>query len=95
MARTRKQYSLNKVAGLVEQRVNRLTKTTISVYNAAQASLDDNPENPWVTVCETHNSLCFHHSLQLARYHAAVPEWCKSCAEILNPETPDDEHEDL
>lgn len=77
-------------AGLIETRTNRLTKTEISLYAAAEAD----PETPWATVCEAHGSLVVHTSKSLARSHMAVPEWCSKCGKIMRGENPDSEDDD-
>ncbi len=80
----KKQYSFNNLSGCVLQRKNRITGTTISVYNNTQADLDD--ENPWSTVCEEHHTICSHSSLRLAILHTTMPEWCEECMKKLEQE---------
>lgn len=63
-------------------RVNRITKARILVARAEDEGLD--PEDgAWVTVCLTHGYVVNHSSKRLAAYHAAVPEWCEDCQQIL------------
>lgn len=37
----------------------------------------------WMTVCLDHGTLCTHSTIVLAESHAAYPEWCGECADIL------------
>ena len=68
-------------AGLVEQRRNRRTGCVVSLYRAAAAGLDP-AGGSWVTLCETHGSLCNHETRATARAFLAAPwEWCEGCAE--------------
>lgn len=92
-------YNLNGYAGLVETRRNRHTRLMVSVYHNEQAGFDcgctrgantelgdgHNPEhhNPFSTVCEEHGEIIIHRTLALAKSHAAMPEWCSVCQEIL------------
>jgi hypothetical protein len=80
MAHQVKEYSFNGLAGCVTQRRNQITRTLVGVYHASQAGLDNDPTTPWYTVCEVHNRLVGHRSLELALYHAADPRgWCGVC----------------
>jgi hypothetical protein len=73
-------YNYNGLCGCVQQRTCQASGTLISVFNNDQAELtDEDPEYPWVTVCEDHGSLCVHPTLALAKSHAAWPEWCEEC----------------
>ncbi len=78
-------------AGFIESRINRITKTEISLYDADKAGLESDPENPWATVCEAHGSIMMFASKSAARYHMAVPEWCSTCAKTINGEPDEDE----
>jgi len=60
-----KRYSLGGVAGLVESRRNRLTGTTIGLYQSLQSGIDSHPEWPWTTVCEEHGTLVCHRTLAI------------------------------
>ena len=71
-------YSHNGIKGCVSQTRCRASGTTIGIYHAVQAMLDD-AGGPWVTFCENHGCLCNHESLARARRHAAYPEWCEDC----------------
>ncbi len=71
------------LAGLVESRVNRVTKTKISLYRSLEAGIDGDPELPWTTVCEAHDAIIGHPSYRLARSHMAMPERCEDCQKIL------------
>jgi hypothetical protein len=79
--------------GLVESRVNRITKTRIALYDAKTAGIDSDPELPWVTVCEDHGDLVGHPSLTLARSHMACPEWCSKCSAVIHGESADKDDE--
>lgn len=70
-------------AGAVECRRNRASGTTITLYRAAEAGMEDDPEFPWATVCEDHNMLVLHPTRSLARQGMAWPEWCEECQAIM------------
>jgi len=89
MARQSKVYNLDKIAGLVATWKNRRTGAQISIYHAEQAGLDSDGGR-WVSICENHGDLCNHDSLRLAKAHAAIPEWCTSCAKIIHGGKPED-----
>lgn len=56
----------------------------MGIYNGWQSGMENDPEYPWVTVCEVHNTLVAHGSLALAREHAPDPTgWCEACREVL------------
>jgi hypothetical protein len=80
MTRVRKNYGFNGLAGCVVQRKARTTGTLVGVYNSEQAGLEQDSSCVWMTVCEAHNTLVGHASLQLAMGHAVDPEgWCQFC----------------
>jgi hypothetical protein len=79
------------LAGLVESRLNRITKTRIALYDVLKAGIDSDPELPWVTICEDHGDLVGHPSLTLARSHMAVPEWCSKCSAVIHGEPAKDD----
>ena len=75
-----KQYSFNGFSGCVKQMKNRITKTTISVYNCEQSDLDHS-DGKWATVCEKHGRIINHSTLTLALAHATTPmDWCEECS---------------
>jgi hypothetical protein len=68
---------------------NQRTHTIVAVVDGAAAGWDtdtgDGETLRWYTSCETHGTIIFHRTLQLARYHAASPEsWCEDCARLLD-----------
>ncbi len=65
--------------GLIAQRKNRITGTTISVYKAGPGNGLDNSGGDWITVCENHGNLINHRTRKLAFWHATVPDWCYNC----------------
>jgi hypothetical protein len=58
--------------------VSRDTGATVTVATAADLGLDS-AGGRWVTVCETHSTVCNHATLALARSHASRCEWCEEC----------------
>jgi hypothetical protein len=77
----RKQYNAGGYAGCVQLRRSRQTGNLVGVYDGEQAGMDTNDGmEPWSTVCEVHSTVCSHHTLALAKYHAADPRgWCEDC----------------
>jgi len=76
----RKLYGLDGFAGLVQKMRAHSTGTEVGLYAADQAGMESDPETPWCTVCEEHNTLVCHSTLALARSHAADPAgWCEEC----------------
>lgn len=69
-------------AGARASRVNRLTGTVVTIYDAVQADID--PEGGrWTTVCEDHDTLVNHPTLADARYFMAhVTVWCEECQQL-------------
>jgi hypothetical protein len=65
---------------LLTERKNRITGTTIEVWDNRDQSLTehDGDEN-WYTICSEHANLISHNTRKLAEYHAVVPEWCDDC----------------
>jgi hypothetical protein len=94
MPRQAKTYNLNRIAGLVATWKNKVTGAQISVYHGLQSGYDADPETPWVTICEDHGDTCSHGSLRLAKAHAAIPEWCSTCAKVIHGDPPGDPDED-
>lgn len=86
MSRQVKVHCHQGVSGLVESRKNRKTGTIISVYHNGQSGLeDDETAGKYSTVCEDHGMVVCHSTLSLARSHAAYPEWCEVCQEMMFP----------
>ena len=76
--RVTRQYAMNGVAGLVERRRVRQTKTFVEIYRVDQAGLD--VEEPWAVVCAAHGSIFGCASLSLAKDQASDPNgWCDQC----------------
>lgn len=83
-----KRYNHAGLAGCVEIRRARSTGTRVGVYHAEQAAIDPSGGR-WVTVCETHSTLCNHDTLALARLHRSDPAgWCEDCREAASPTAP-------
>lgn len=79
-SRTPKQYNFNGLSGCVVQRVARKTGSIVGVYHGVQSGMENDPETPWVTVCEVHGNLVGHPSLRQAMGWAADPEmFCEDC----------------
>lgn len=66
-------------------RVNRQTKTRITVVSAEAASLDDGDgATRWYTICEDHSETCGHPTRKLATWFAASPtDWCEGCRNLM------------
>lgn len=75
-----KKYSHAGLAGCVQLRRARATKTLVGVYHGVQSGIDAEPSTPWVAVCEEHGSILSCESLKLAKSQAVEPEgWCSEC----------------
>lgn len=80
-----KEYSHLGLAGLVQRTRARSTGTEVGLYASLQAGMESDPELPWCTVCEEHNTLVCHTTLALARSNAPCPEeWCEECRDHLD-----------
>jgi len=80
--RTRKPkvYRYNGLAGCVIQSVSRETGKLVGLYHSVQSGMEGDPELPWTTVCEEHNTLVSHPSLQAAKNSLPFPtSWCDDC----------------
>lgn len=78
--RIRKQYKFAGLAGCVVQNVSKKTGTLTGLYASDQAGMESDPELPWSTVCEVHNTLVSHHGLAEARRTLPDPtNWCDEC----------------
>ena len=63
----------------IQQRRARSTGALIGVYHDPEANYDF----PWITMCETHDSVTFHRLQTEATEHAAIPEaWCEECEDV-------------
>lgn len=84
MPRPVKQYSFNDLAGCVEQRRSRETGTMVGLYHGDQAGMENDPEFPWLTVCEDHSTISVHASLSLAKRTLGFPtNWCDECRDKI------------
>lgn len=81
MTRAVKQYAFNGLAGCVTQFRSRATKTLVGIYHGEQSGMEGDPESPFVSVCEAHNTLVGHGSLRLARLFRDPTNWCDDCRE--------------
>lgn len=81
-----KQYNHNGLQGCVKQIKPILGKYSgcklAGIYHAEQADLDPDG-GPWVTVCETHGTICCHKTLTLARNHLPLLMWCGQCQDNM------------
>ncbi len=59
----------------------RVTGTLIGLY---KDDFEADPELPWTTVCEEHNTLVSHPSKALALAAMSFPEWCEECQPIID-----------
>lgn len=67
-----------------QERRNRASGTVVQVLDLAHPDAEfDAADGRWATVCTDHGSICVHDSIHLAESHAAYPEWCGDCADIL------------
>lgn len=67
-------------AGCIEVRRSRATGTLVGLYRSAEAGMEEDPETPYTTVCEEHNTLVCHATLKLARENLPDPRgWCDEC----------------
>jgi hypothetical protein len=71
-------------AGMRILRRARSTGTLVGLYHAAEAGIDNDPENPWVTVCEEHNTFVSHQTRKHAEGFLSHPyEWCELCRQAF------------
>ena len=73
------QYAFNGLAGCVSQWRCRATGTRAGLYQSVQGGMECDPELPWTTVCEEHNTLVSHGTLAQARRCRDPREWCDDC----------------
>jgi hypothetical protein len=76
---TPKIYDFDGYAGCVTLRRSRATGTLVGVYHAVQAGMEDDPETPWMAVCEEHSTLVGLHTLAAAMASTDPREWCDDC----------------
>jgi hypothetical protein len=74
-----KQYAHLGLAGCVTRFRSRTTKTLVGVYHGAQAGMEDDPELPWISVCEEHHTIVGHATLGQARLTRDPTEFCDNC----------------
>lgn len=73
-------YAFNGLAGCVTQRKCRETGTLVGLYHSDQSGMESDPELPWTTVCEKHNTLVSHTTLALAKMTLSHPTaFCDEC----------------
>lgn len=71
-------------AGYRQATFSQTTGTMVVVLRAADAGIDDDPDYPWATLCDDHDSVCLHRTLAVARDFAPTPDaWCQGCREVL------------
>lgn len=61
---------------LILERKNRRTGVTVQLVHAP----DQDPDQPWETICADHGGVCSHQTRRLAQDFLSVPdEWCEDC----------------
>ncbi len=68
--------------GCIQESRSQRTGSDVGLYDATLTGFDDEGGR-WVTVCNTHATVCNHETLALARYHLPACEWCEECMELL------------
>lgn len=84
----RGEYIVNKLpAGFIEQRRCGQSGERVSIYDAYEANLVEEPDmvdgQDWAKyaiVCEDHATLITGPTLRWVRHHAVVPDWCPVCS---------------
>ena len=74
---------LKQNAGALESRRNRRTGLIVTLYRAAEAGMENDPETPYCVVCERHGTLVCMATREQARSAMSVPDWCADCQEIM------------
>lgn len=74
-----KLYQHNGLRGCVKQFKSPYTGTLVGIYHGAQGGIDIDPEYPWVSVCEEHNTCVSHRTLAMARLERDPCEFCEVC----------------
>lgn len=76
-------YNFAGIAGCVLSSKNRISGSTINLYNTKQAKMDES-KGSWVAVCETHGtSKYFTNSLSAKMCLSDPTEWCDSCRQAI------------
>jgi hypothetical protein len=77
-------------AGYRQAHYARQTDTLVVVVEAVPAGLDPGDgDTKWYTICDDHNRLIGHSTLELAKSHASDPEgWCEVCNGNDTPDEP-------
>lgn len=81
MSGARTEHAFDGYAGCVQRRVSRDTGLLVGIYDAAQAGIDTDRENPWAVVCEPHGAIVCVATLATAKRSTWTPEWCDECRE--------------
>jgi len=76
-----KQYQHNGLSGCVTRFKSRVTGTLVGIYHAAQSGHEDDPESPWISVCEEHHTFVRQSTLASARLTRSPTEFCDECRE--------------
>lgn len=67
--------------GCIELRTTR-KGTQVGLYRSREAGMESDPEYPYSTVCEAHNTLVCHSTRKAAEQSLPHPEmWCDECRE--------------
>ncbi len=72
-------YAFRGLLGCVTQVTSRVTGTKVGVYAAAQAGIESDPDSPWASVCEPHDTCVTHATLEAAKYSTNPLNWCDDC----------------
>ena len=84
---SKKAWAFQGIAGCVSLSRDRRTGWNVGVYAAAQAGFEDDPETPWVAVCEEHAARVGLRSLTAAKIAAEEPEaFCETCRDVALPD---------
>lgn len=76
-------YNFAGIAGCVVSSKNRISGSTINLYNSKQAQKDES-QGSWVAVCETHGTdKYFTNSLAAKMCLSDPTEWCDSCRQAI------------
>lgn len=66
-------------AGCLELRTTR-KGVPVGLYRSLEAGIESDPEYPYTTVCEAHNTCVCHETRRAAEQSLAYPEsWCDQC----------------
>ena len=78
-----KEYGFNGLAGCVTQFKSRDTGTLVGVYHGEQSGIENDPDTPWVSVCEVHGTCICHPSLRGALRTRSPREFCDDCNDLF------------